>query len=210
LSDHRPTVIVVSAPSGAGKSTILSRVLQAREGLRFSVSHTTRPPRESEAEGVHYRFVDRAAFEKLVAQGRFLEYAEVHGHLYGSSIQEYEAAEREAKDLLLDLDVQGARSLRKRLKEVVTVFILPPSYEDLVQRIRGRAQDNEGAISRRLEAAEEEMKWYPEYDYVLVNDDLDQCARNLSAIIEASRYRTSRMEPDATRVLETFPKRRRP
>jgi guanylate kinase len=202
-------VIVVSAPSGAGKSTILSRVLAIRDGLRFSVSHTTRPPRENEVEGVHYHFVDRAAFERLVAQGRFLEYAEVHGHLYGSSAAEYEAAGKEGKDLLLDLDVQGARSLRKRLKDVVTVFILPPSYDALVHRIRGRAQDNEAAIGRRLEAAEDEMRWYPEYDYVLLNDDLERCARSLSAVIEASRFRTSRMEPSALRVLETFPKRRR-
>jgi guanylate kinase len=209
LSEWRPNVIVVSGPSGAGKSTILARIVEARPVLRFSVSHTTRPLRPGEVEGVDYHFVDRGGFEKLVAQGRFLEYAEVHGHLYGTSASEYDVAAREQKDLLLDLDVQGARSLRRRLADVVTVFILPPSHKDLVQRIRGRGQDNEGVIARRLEAAEDEMKWYSEYDFVLVNDDLARCAESLAAIIEASRFKTTRMESEAQKVLETFPKRRR-
>jgi guanylate kinase len=209
LSEKRPNVIVVSAPSGAGKSTILARVAKSRPGLHFSVSHTTRPPRPGETEGIHYHFVDRPAFEKLVAQGRFLEFAEVHGHLYGSSVAEYEAAGREGSDLLLDLDVQGARSLKRDLPDVVTVFILPPSYEALVERIRGRRQDDAAVIARRLDAAEDELRWYTEYDFALVNDDLERCSTALGMIVEASRFRTPRMDAEARRVLETFPKRRR-
>jgi guanylate kinase len=208
LSERLPNVIVVSAPSGVGKSTVLARVVETRPGLRFSVSHTTRPPRPGEMQGVHYHFVDRPAFEKLVGEGRFLEHAQVHGHLYGTSVAEYEAATRERKDLLLDLDVQGARYLRGHFPDVVTIFILPPSYTDLVGRIRGRAQDDADVIARRLEAAEEEMKSYREYDYALVNDNLERCAATLATIIEATQYRTSRMEPEGQKVLGTFPKRR--
>ena len=157
MSDRRPTVVVVSAPSGAGKTTILARVLRDLGGIRFSVSHTTRAPRGAEREGVEYHFVDRAAFARLRDEGGLLEWAEVHGNLYGTGVAEIERASAAGVDILLDLDVQGASQVRRRIPEAVTVFILPPSYDVLERRLRGREQDDEAAIGRRLAAAGREI-----------------------------------------------------
>jgi guanylate kinase len=197
-------VIVVSAPSGAGKSTVLARVLSEIPALRFSVSHTTRPPRDGENEGIEYHFVDRAAFEALKREGQFLEWAEVHGHHYGTAHSEYTRAERDGVDLLLDLDVQGAAQARKEFRDAVTVFILPPSYAALEQRLRGRGKDDEATIRRRLDNARDEMRHYREYDYLIVNDSVDACAEALKCIIHAARSRTGRLEEPARKVLETF------
>jgi guanylate kinase len=183
---------------------VLSLVLKDLPGLRFSVSHTTRPPRPGEREGVQYHFVDEAAFEGMREKGLLLEWASVHGHLYGTALAEYERAEREGVDLLLDLDVQGAAKVRAALPDAVTVFILPPSYEDLERRLRGRGQDDAAAIRRRLEVAKEELSRYGEYNYAIVNDDLRACAEALKAVIEAARFRLSRMEAAARAVLATF------
>ena len=151
---------MVSGPSGAGKSTILSRVLEEMGNLRFSVSHTTRAPREGETEGVQYHFVDRPTFEDMRDRGLFLEWAEVHGELYGTSRAEYDRAATDGVDLLLDLDVQGAAQVRKAFPDAVTVFILPPSYTELERRLRGRGAENEGNFRRRLQAAGEELSLY--------------------------------------------------
>ena len=199
-----PTVIVMSAPSGAGKSTVLERVLREVEGLRFSVSHTTRPPRAGEVEGVHYRFVSREAFKALKREGRLLEWARVHAHLYGTTRAEFDAARRDGVDVLLDLDVQGAAQVRAAIHDAVRIFLLPPSYEDLERRLRGRGQDDAEAIRRRLERAAEEVILYREYDYVVVNDDLDTCVAAVKSIIAAARCRTSRVEERARRIIETF------
>jgi guanylate kinase len=199
-----PTVIVMSAPSGAGKSTVLERVLREVEGLRFSVSHTTRPPRAGEVEGVHYRFVSRETFEALKREGRLLEWARVHGHLYGTARSEFDAARRDGVDVLLDLDVQGAAQVRTAIHDAVRIFLLPPSYRDLELRLRGRGQDDAEAIRRRLERATEEVSLYREYDYVVVNDDLDACVAAVKSIIAAARLRTSRAEERARRIIETF------
>ncbi|MBI3932151.1 MAG: guanylate kinase [Acidobacteria bacterium] len=204
-SSAAPSVIVVSAPSGAGKSTVLKRVLREIPRIRFSVSHTTRPPRPGETEGVEYHFVSHEAFRRMIDQGRFLEWADVHGQRYGTSLDEYERARSEGVDLLLDLDVQGAAQVRVKVADAVTVFILPPSYEALERRLRGRGQDDEATIRRRLEGAYEEMTLYREYDYAVVNDDLDACVTCVEAVIRAARCRTSRAEPDAQAILRTFP-----
>jgi guanylate kinase len=200
-------VIVVSAPSGAGKSTVLGRILEELPGIRFSVSHTTRKSREGETDGVHYHFVSKKAFEELKAGGRMLEWAHVHDHLYGTSLAELERARREGVDLLLDVDVQGAAQVRRKIPDAVSVFVLPPSFEALQRRLRKRGSESEHAIDRRLRTASEEASLFHEYDHTLINDDLDRCVESLKCVIRAARCRTSRTLGEAARILETFPKR---
>ena len=204
MSDRRPTVVVVSAPSGAGKTTILARVLRDLGGIRFSVSHTTRAPRGAEREGVEYTFVDRAAFARLRDEGGLLEWAEVHGNLYGTGVAEIERASAAGVDILLDLDVQGAAQVRRRIPEAVTVFILPPSYEVLEHRLRGRGQDDEAAIARRLAAAGREIDAFEQYDYAIVNDDIDACVEELKSIVRAARCRVAVVRDRARAIERTF------
>lgn len=207
MSDRPPNVIVVSAPSGAGKSTVLGRILEELPGIRFSVSHTTRRPREGEADGVHYHFVSKKAFEELKSSGRMLEWARVHDHLYGTSHAEYERAKSEGVDLLLDVDVQGAAQVRMKIPDSVSIFILPPSFEALERRLRGRGSESEAVVARRLRVAAEEASLFGEYEFTMVNDDLDRCVESLKCVIRAARCRTSRVEGEAGRILDTFPKK---
>jgi len=202
---ERPSLIVVSGPSGAGKSTILSRALRELDRLRFSVSHTTRGPREGETAGVDYHFVGRDEFDRMRQASRFLEWAEVHGQLYGTSLDEYERAVREGVDLLLDLDVQGASHVRESFPDAVSIFILPPSYEALERRLRDRGADDEASFRRRIVAAGEELGLYRAYDYAIINEDLDTSVESLEAVIRAARCRTSRVDPQAQSILRTFP-----
>lgn len=204
MSERAPVVIVVSAPSGAGKTTVVARVLREVPGLRFSVSHTTRPPRSDEREGVDYHYVDRATFERLKADNKLLEWAEVHGNLYGTGRAEIERARAEGVDVLLDLDVQGAAQVRERMKDAVTVFILPPSYQELEQRLRRRGQDDEETIERRLAAAAREIGAFENYDYALVNDDFEACVEGLKCIIRAARSRVSAVAERARAICRTF------
>jgi guanylate kinase len=197
-------VVVVSAPSGAGKTTVLSRVLADLPDLRFSVSHTTRPPRSGEQDGLDYHFVDRPAFESLVAGGGFLEWATVHGGLYGTSRTEYTRAQQEGVDLLLDIDVQGAAQVRAALPDAITIFILPPSRAALSERLRSRAADSAATIERRLAAASAEIDRHDEYEYLVVNDTLAACVKAVEAIVGAARQRRAIMEAQVAGILASF------
>jgi guanylate kinase len=197
-------VIVVSAPSGAGKTTVVTRVLNELDGLRFSVSHTTRAPRPGEQDGVEYHFTDVPAFERLRDTGQLLEWALNYGHYYGTGVAELERARRDGVDLLLDLDVKGAAQVRNKIADAVTVFVLPPSYADLERRLRGRGQDDEASIRRRLDVAREELSFYHAYDYAVINDDLSACVESMKTIIRAARFRVGRMGDRAYQILETF------
>jgi guanylate kinase len=204
LSERRCNLIVVSAPSGTGKSTILARVLAQVPKLRFSVSHTTRLPRPGEKDGVQYHFVTRDAFDAMVRDDLLLEWAHVHGERYGTARTEYDAACAAGDDLLLDIDVQGAAQVRRRFADAISVFILPPSATALEARLRGRGHDPESSITVRLQNARRELDSYRDYDYVVVNDDLESCVLALQCIIRAARSRTPRVEPIAERILATF------
>ena len=198
------TVFIVSAPSGSGKTTLVSRLLASLPGLMFSVSYTTRKPRGDEVDGRSYRFVSRQDFEAMVARGEFLEWAEVFGNYYGTHRGILEEAQAQGKDLVLDIDVQGARQLRSRIPEAVSVFILAPSRQILEQRLRARGEDREDVIERRLRDAAEEIRNYDRYDYVVINRDLDDSATTLSAIVRAERVRRSRIEEQIRPILDTF------
>jgi guanylate kinase len=198
------TVFIISAPSGSGKTTLVSRLLASLPGLMFSVSYTTRKPRGDEVDGRSYRFVSRPDFEAMIARGEFLEWAEVFGNYYGTHRGILEEAQAQGKDLVLDIDVQGARQLRSRIPEAVSVFILAPSRQILEHRLRARGEDREDVIERRLRDAAEEIRNYSRYDYVLINRDLDDSATTLNAIVRAERVRRIRIEEQIRPILDTF------
>lgn len=196
-------LLILSSPSGAGKTT-LSRKLQDRfPDLRFSVSHTTRKPRANEVDGRDYWFVDRKQFEEMAENGAFLEWAEVHGNLYGTSIAEIDKARSTVGcgGILFDIDYQGARQIRAKLPEVVGVFILPPSMGELERRLRGRQSETEEAVQRRFEAAKREIEHYALFDYVLVNDELERAFATLQGIVLAERARRGRLAGAAEALL---------
>lgn len=201
------SIFIISAPSGSGKSSLVSRLLTDVPGLVFSISYTTRAARGSERGGIDYNFITRADFERRIAEGEFLEHAQVFGNYYGTSRLMLELAIREGKDLVLDIDVQGARQLKLALPQAVTIFVLPPSRKVLEQRLRARSQDSDEVIQRRLRGAAEEVRNYTQYDYVLINHDLDECARDLEAIVRTERLRRSRMEEAVRPILESFGER---
>jgi guanylate kinase len=200
------TVFIVSAPSGSGKSTLVRRLLAGVPGLTFSISYTTRAPRGHETEGEDYHFISRAEFEKRIALDEFLEHAEVFGNYYGTHRGVLDRAEEQGLDLVLDIDVQGARQLKDRIPEAVSVFILAPSREILDQRLRSRGEDSDAVIERRLREAAREIRNYSAYDYVLINKELTRSDEILAGIVHAERVRRGRMEEQIRRILETFEK----
>ena len=198
------TVFIISAPSGSGKSTLVTKLMERVAGLRFSVSYTTRPPRGQEVHGHEYYFISREEFQERLAKNEFLEWAEVFGHFYGTHLTELDRASGEEVDLVLDIDVQGARQLKERIPGAVSIFILAPSREILEQRLRARSQDSGPVIERRLREAAEEIRNYSQYDYVLVNREVEASVAALESIVKATRSRRDRMEREIQPILETF------
>jgi guanylate kinase len=197
-------LFVVSAPSGTGKTTVVERLVQVVPDLTMSRSYTSRHARAGERDGVDYNFVSRATFEAMVARGEFLEHADVFGNLYGTGRADAERLMASGKDVVLVIDVQGAGLVRGTGISLVTVFVLPPSFEVLEQRLRGRGKDSDVAIRRRLDTARVEVAAYEDYDYVVVNDDLDACVTAMRSIILAERVRRERMRRKADAILKTF------
>jgi guanylate kinase len=187
-------LIALCSPSGAGKTTLTKTLLQHLGDLRFSVSHTTRPPRSNEADGKDYHFVDRATFEAEVARGAFLEWAHVHANLYGTSLAEIDRAQAAegVGGIIFDIDYQGARQIRAKRDDLVSIFVLPPSMEELERRLRGRRSETEETFQRRFSAAKHEIEQYAFFDYVIVNDTLDRAADELRSIVVAERARRRR------------------
>jgi guanylate kinase len=198
------SIVIVSAPSGSGKSTLIRRLLASDPGLRFSVSSTTRPPRAGERNGREYFFISAARFRKMAASGEFVEWAEVFGHFYGTSKRQLRAAQAQGKDLLLDIDVEGHRQVRRRLRDAVSVFLLPPSYRELERRLRRRHSDAPEVIARRLADARREMRHWREYDYLVVNSKLPEAVRALRTIVTATRFRRTVQRVVAERISKTF------
>ena len=199
-----PLVFIVSGPSGSGKSTLVNKMLEV-PGTMFSISCTTRPPRVTETAGKWYDFVSEAEFERMAAQGEFLEYAQVFGkHRYGTPGRWLEEAQRRGLDLVLEIDVQGAEQVKKKLPNAVAIFILPPAREELERRLRTRDQDSEEAIRRRLDRAQQEMKRFTEYDFLVVNDDVERAGREVQAITVAARCLRSCLSERARKILESF------
>jgi guanylate kinase len=199
-----PLVFIVSGPSGSGKSTLVRKMLEV-PGTMFSISCTTRSPRDTESGGKWYDFVSEAEFDRMSAQGEFLESAQVFGrHRYGTPRRWLEEAQRKGLDLVLEIDVQGAEQVKKQLPSAVAIFILPPAREELERRLRSRGQDSEEAIRRRLDRAQQEMKRFTEYDFLVVNDDVERAGREVQAITVAARCLRSCLSERARKILDSF------
>ena len=198
------TVFIISAPSGSGKSTLVNEIRVSVPGLDFSISYTTRKPRGSEKNGREYHFVSRETFEAMIARGEFLEWADVFGNYYGTAKCYVHDAKNGKRDLLLDIDVQGAKQVRSSGIESTGIFVLPPSADVLEQRLRGRSKDSEEAIQRRLAVACQEVGEFAAYKYVVINDELDAAVERLRAIVLAERARMKRMRDAAETIIGTF------
>ncbi|MEO5897487.1 MAG: guanylate kinase [Vicinamibacterales bacterium] len=204
MSNKQGQLFVVSAPSGTGKTTVVERLVHTVPNLALSRSYTSRPARPGEVNGVDYNFVTRSRFEEMIADRDFLEWADVFGNLYGTCASDSERELSRGVDLILVIDVQGARQVRLRCKDVVGVFVLPPSFEVLEQRLRGRSKDPEEAMQRRLQTARDEVASFLEYEYVIINDELEACVERLKAIVLAERARLRTVRDEAERIVGSF------
>ncbi len=198
------SIIVISAPSGAGKSTLVKRLIASVPGLTFSVSHTTRLPRPGEKNGRDYFFVSTACFKRMIAAAEFVEWADVFGNLYGTSWKQLQAAREAGKDILLDIDVQGHRQVRQRLPEALSIFVLPPSFQELERRLRLRHSDEPQVIERRLSDARKELNHWPEYDYLVVNDRLSVATQALRLVVLAARFRRQNQQGRVQAISKTL------
>jgi guanylate kinase len=198
------TLFVVSSPSGGGKGTLIRRVLDTVPNLSYSVSYTTRTPRNGEVHGREYFFVNRETFEAMVRANEFLEWALVHGNLYGTARQQVALETAAGTDIILEVDVQGAASIRNLTMDTVSVFILPPSYEILRRRLVARGTDSPEQLALRMKNAPEELRQYSSFDYVIINDDVERAAHQLASIIYSERARSERQGPIVQEVIENF------
>jgi guanylate kinase len=204
MSDREPLVLIVSGPSGSGKSTLVEKILEL-PGTMLSISCTTRQPRKTEGDGRWYNFVTESEFQQMVARGDFLEYAQVFGkNWYGTPRKSIDEALALKRDLVLEIDVQGALQVKHKLPGAVAVFVLPPSRAELENRIRARGQDSEDEIARRLERARQEMLNYSSYDFAIINDDLERAGKEVQAIAIGSRCRVERNEERIREILKSF------
>ncbi len=201
MKNTPPLLLIVSSPSGAGKTTLCTKLLNEFGDLRFSTSHTTRPPRPNEVDGQDYHFVDTTAFEKMVDRDQFVEWAHVHGERYGTARTEIDAATAGRTDLIFDVDCQGARQIKTQYPEAVGVFVLPPSIEELRRRLEKRGTESAQSLDRRVEAAIKEIARHELYDYLLINDELAAAYDRLRAILLAERARHDRLVGVAEKLL---------
>jgi guanylate kinase len=200
----RANVYIVSAPSGSGKTTLLQSLLRTFKDLKFSVSHTTRQPRQGERDGVDYFFTERKTFLEMVDRGEFLEWAEYYGQLYGTSRGFVEENLSVGRDVILDIDVNGARQVKQKVEGAIGVFIMPPSFAELERRLRSRRQESDEAIQRRLEIARDEISHCRDYDYIVVNDVLEDSIRILEAIVRSGRARPWRQQARIDEIIASF------
>jgi len=201
---RRGLLFIVSAPSGAGKTTLVERLVEQTPDLTMSRSYTSRPPRGGETDGVDYNFVSRERFEAMARDGEFLEWASLYGNLYGTCAADTETLLSAGRDVVLVIDVQGARKVRARGLRTCTVFVMPPTFAVLEQRLRGRSKDSEAEIQRRLQVARDEVAAFSEYDFVIVNDDVTAAVDRLRSIVVAERARLQRMQDEAEEIVRTF------
>ncbi len=202
---HSGNVFVLSAPSGAGKSTLAKRLVQNVPDLSFSISHTTRAPRDGEKDGHDYFYVNDTAFDRMVSEGGFVEWVQVYEHRYGTGKDRLQQRLDAGLDVLLDIETIGAKNVRSVIPDAVMIFLLPPNPESLSTRLRERGKDSEEQIRIRLQYARHEMEAFSHYDYLVVNDDLEKAYRHLESIILATRCRRERMTAAAQHILESFP-----
>lgn len=197
-------LIIISSPSGGGKGTLIKEIMKNVPQIGYSVSYTTRSMREGEENGRHYYFVSREIFQELIESGEFLEYAEVHGNFYGTSIKQITGETNLGRDIILEIDVQGAENVRKKMPEAVSIFILPPSFEVLKARLTARATEKQEDLALRLENSFGEVKRYTEFEYIVINDNVERAAGDLERIILAERLRGIRQMRQIQAILDSF------
>jgi guanylate kinase len=200
----RGNLYIVSAPSGSGKTTLLQHLLRSFDDLKFSVSHTTRPPRQGEKDAVDYYFTDRTTFMRMVDRGEFLEWAEFNGQLYGTTRAFVEEQIGAGRDVILDIDVQGAKQVKNTIKDATAIFILPPSFEELKRRLTDRMLESDDVIRRRLEIAKREILYYRDYDYIIINDILENSIRLLESIIRSGTAKPRRQQSRIEEIIASF------
>jgi guanylate kinase len=203
LKKTKGLILLVSAPSGAGKTTLCKRLLQASSSFISSVSFTTRRRRKNEIEGVDYYFVSQKEFGKMAGEGTFVEWAEVHGHLYGTSVKLLDQRVREEKDVLLEVDVKGGSQIKKNYPQAVLIFLLPPSWQELGKRLTNRKTEDKEKVAQRIKRAKREIEYAPHYDYFIVNDDINRALEDLLAIIQAERCRMDRVAEEKLKGLKS-------